>query len=166
MKTILVIILALAISGCATTKESVIYGGLSGAAIGASTGYSLSPDRESNLFNAAMWGAIGTVIGAGIGYLLRSEDPDNKEMKQMIRKEDASASEDKPYSDDLGYQILKPLESKKYVIPDQKNIPENLKGKIKKQVITEHVIEERVEKKEGGKTLVFPETKVYEYDFE
>lgn len=165
MKSNLMIILSLLLLGCSTTKESVIYGGLSGAAIGASTGYALSPDKESNLFNAAIWGAVGTAIGAGVGYLLRSEDPDNKEMKQMIRKDDDSLK-DKPYSDDLGYQILKPLESKKYVIPDQKNVPENLKGKIKKQVITEHVIEERVEKKEGGKTLVFPETKVYEYDFE
>ena len=161
---IILIILSLITSSCSSLNSTLVYGGLSGAVVGAGAGYALSPDKESDAFNAVAWGAVGAVIGAGVGYLLRSDDPDNQEMKQMIRK-DKVVNDFKPLTEDFGFQLVKPTDSKSFVVPEDK-LPDRLKGKIKKQVITEHVINERIEKKEGGKTIVYPETKVYEYDYE
>jgi uncharacterized membrane protein YeaQ/YmgE (transglycosylase-associated protein family) len=160
----MLIIVSLATSSCSSLNSTLVYGGLSGAVVGAGAGYALSPDKESDAFNTVAWGAVGAFIGAGIAYLLRADDPDNQEMKQMIRK-DKVINDFKPLNEDFGFQIVKPTESKSFVVPEDK-LPDRLKGRIKKQVITEHVINERVEKKEGGKTIVYPETKVYEYDYQ
>jgi hypothetical protein len=164
----LLLIITITSSSCSSFNQSanstIMYGGLGGAVVGAGAGYAFSPDRDSDVFNSVLWGAVGAFIGAGIGYLLRSDDPDNREMKQMIRSE-KGINDIKPLNEDFGFQLIKPTESRSYIVPDQK-IPDRLKGLVKKQIITEHIISERVEKKESGKTIVYPETKVYEYDFE
>ncbi|MBC7540150.1 MAG: hypothetical protein H7281_15100 [Bacteriovorax sp.] len=164
MKNILITVCILSITSCSTTKSSILYGGLAGAAVGGIAGYSFSPDKESDGFNTIVWGAVGAAIGAGIGYLLNSDDPDNKEMSQMIKRDKLNDSPN-PIPEDLGFKLVEPSESKSYLVPAQ-NLPERLKGLVKKQIITEHTILERVEKKEGGKTIVYPETKVYEYDYQ
>lgn len=161
---LLLLIISIITSSCSSTSSSIVYGGLGGAAVGAGAGYAFSPDKESDVFNSVIWGAVGAFIGAGVGYLLRADDPDNQEMKQMIRKEKV-VDDFKPLNEDFGFQLVKPTESKSYIAPEE-NLPERLKGKVKKQIITEHIISERVEKKGSGKTIVYPETKVYEYDFE
>jgi uncharacterized membrane protein YeaQ/YmgE (transglycosylase-associated protein family) len=150
-------------SACSSLNSTLVYGSLGGAAVGAVAGHTLSPDRESDTFNTITWGVVGAFIGAGVAYLLRADDPDNQEMKQMIRT-DKSLDDFRPLNEDFGFQLINPSQSKSYLVPDQ-NLPERLKGLVKKQVITEHTIFERVEKKDGGKTIVYPETKVYEYDY-
>lgn len=168
MKTYLLLIIFTITSSCSSfdqsSKSSFVYGGLGGAVVGASAGYALSPNKESDAFNSVVWGVVGSFIGAGIGYLLSADDPDNQEMKQMIRKE-KFREELEPLNDDFGFKLIVPTKSESFVAPDQL-LPERLKGKIKKQIITEHILMERIEKKENGKTLIYPETKVYEYDFE
>ena len=160
----ILIMVSVVTSSCSSLNSTLVYGGLSGAVVGAGAGYALSPDKESDGFNTVAWGAVGAFIGAGIAYLLRADDPDNQEMKQMIRK-DKLPSDVKPSNEDLGFELIQPSESKSYVVPEDK-LPDRLKDKIKKQIITEHIINERIEKKDGGKTLVYPETKVYEYDYQ
>lgn len=151
-------------SSCSSLNSTLVYGGLSGAAVGAVAGHTLSPDKESDTFNALLWGSVGGLVGSGLAYLLRADDPDNQEMKQMIRP-DKSNESFTPLKEDFGFQLIRPSESKSYVVPNE-SMPDRLKGKVKKQVITEHIVQERVEKKDGGKTIVYPETKVYEYDYE
>jgi uncharacterized membrane protein YeaQ/YmgE (transglycosylase-associated protein family) len=166
--------LCLCLSSCSSLNTTLIYGSLGGAAVGGVAGHTFSPDKESDVFNTVVGGAIGAFVGAGVAYLLRADDPDNQEMKQMIRRDkrdkDSKRSyqdEDafKPSEEDFGFQLIKPSQSKSYIVPSEK-LPDNLKDKIKKQIITEHIIKERIEKKEGGKTIVYPESKVYEYDYQ
>lgn len=165
MKNISIIIMTTLITtSCSSLNSTLVYGSLSGAAVGAIAGHTLSPDKESDVFNTVTWGAVGAFIGAVVAYLLRADDPDNQEMKQMIRK-DKIETDQRPLNEDFGFQLIKANDSKSYVVPDQ-SLPERLKGKVKKQIVTEHIINERVEKKEGGKTIVYPETKVYEYDYQ
>lgn len=159
-----ILIILLLNSSCSSLNTTLVYGGAGGAAVGAIAGHTLSPDRESDAFNTVVWGLVGGVVGAGISYLLRADDPDNQEMKQMLRK-DALSINNPPLVEDFGFQLIPPSDSKSFVVPDQ-TIPERLKGRVKKQIVTEHIVQERIEKKEGGKTIVYPETKVYEYDFE
>lgn len=169
MKTYsLILIISFSLTSCSSLNSTLVYGSLGGAAVGAVAGHALSPDAESDVFNTALWGAMGAFIGAGVAYLLRADDPDNQEMKQMIRKdkpEKLNDEEMKPLNEDFGFQVIKANESKSYVVPTE-NLPSRLKDKVKKQIITEHIINERVEKKDGGRTIVYPETKVYEYDYQ
>ena len=164
MNKYLILIICILISSCSSMNSTIVYGGLSGASVGAISGHVLSPDRESDTFNTITWGVVGAFLGAGIAYLLRVDDPDNKEMKQMIRPpitEEINSTS----NHDIGFKLITPDSSKSYLVPDQ-NLPERLKGKVKKQIITEHLIKERIEKSDDGKTLVYPETKVYEYDYQ
>jgi uncharacterized membrane protein YeaQ/YmgE (transglycosylase-associated protein family) len=160
----LIFSLSLMLTSCSSMNSTLIYGGVSGAAVGGIAGNTLSPNKESDVFNTALWGVVGAFIGSGIAYLLRADDPDNQEMKQMIRR-DMPPQEPLKLSDDFGFKVIKASESNSYIIPDQ-TLPERLKGLVKKQIITEHIVNERIEKKEGGKTVIYPETKVYEYDYQ
>jgi len=156
--------LSLTLTSCSSMNSTLIYGGIGGAAVGGIAGNTLSPDKESDVFNTALWGVFGALVGTGIAYLLRADDPDNQEMKQMIRR-DMPPQEPLTLNEDFGFKVIKATESNSYIVPDQ-NLPERLKGKVKKQIITEHILNERIEKKEGGKTIFYPETKVYEYDYQ
>lgn len=54
-------------------------------------GASLSPDRESKVPNMAVWGSIGALVGAGLGYIFFTDDPENK----RTSKYDSSSSQTK-----------------------------------------------------------------------
>ena len=62
----MLIIISLATSSCSSLNSTLVYGGLSGAVVGAGAGYALSPDKESDAFNTVAWGAVGAFIGAGM----------------------------------------------------------------------------------------------------
>ena len=160
----IIILTSLFLTSCSSVNSTLIYGSLSGASVGAIAGHTLSPDKESDMFNTVTWGVVGAVVGAGLAYLLRADDPDNKEMKQMIRPEKKN-DDFTPLNEDFGFQLIKPTSSTSFVVPNQ-IVPDRLKDKVKKQIVTEHIINERIEKKDGGKTIFYPETKVYEYDYQ
>ncbi len=162
MKKILILLLCANLCACSSMKKSVLYGGLSGATIGAFGGGTLSPDKESIAPNMAVWGSIGAIIGAGLGYVFYSDDPENKELPNMILPKN---KEDYPPLRKFEAVNIVPSETKKYKV-ETGPIPEHLKSKVKAPFILEHQIPERVEQMENGKTMTIESHKAWEYTYE
>ena len=158
----LILVLCLFISSCSTMRKSIFYGGLSGIALGVVGGTTLSPDKESIAPNVAVWGSIGALIGASLGYFFFMDDPENKDLPNMILpKQKADLS---PLSKMEAFNIT-PTDYKKYKV-ESGPIPEHLKNKVKAPFIIEHEIPERVEQLENGKTITVEQHKAWEYSYE
>jgi hypothetical protein len=164
MKSKLFIILSLLIitSSCSSLNKSLIYGGLAGSAIGIAGGHALSPDSESRIPNMAVWGSLGLLAGAGLGYLFHMDDPENRELPSMILP-----SGERPHSQDgkFNQAIIIPKDSKKYKI-ESGPLPDHLKNKVKKPFVIEHEIPERIEELKNGKTITIEAHKAWEVSFE
>ena len=158
---LLITCLSTQLVSCSSIDKSMIYTGLAGVAVGAIAGRALSPDRESDNFNTVLGAGVGALSGALIGAHFFKADPDNREMKTMLVPDIKKGEMPK----DLEIGI--PLSEKLYtVMPDTTNLPDHLKDKIKKQVIVEKTMAERVIRGEGGKTIVIPQTTVIEVDYQ
>ena len=150
------------LSACSSLKKSVFYGGLAGAAIGAAAGNTLSPDPESRIPNTAVWGSLGALAGAAIGYFFHMDDPENRELPSMILPSgEVPLSKDKKINE----AIVIPSDSRKYKV-ETGPLPIHLKGKVKNPYIIEHVIPERVEELKNGKTITIEGHKAWEVSFE
>ena len=163
MKSNLFIFLSLFIlCSCSSLKKSIIYGGLAGTIIGAAGGNALSPDSESRMPNTVVWGSLGALGGAALGYLFHMDDPENRELPSMILP-----SGEVPLSRDnkLNEAIVIPSDSKKYKV-ETGPLPIHLKGKVKNPYIIEHIIPERVEELKNGKTITIEAHKAWEVSFE
>lgn len=161
MKHFLLILLIL-LSSCSSLKKSIIYGSLAGAAIGAVAGNTLSPDSESRMPNTAMWGSLGTLGGATLGYIFHMDDPENRDLPSMILPSgEAPLTSDKK----LKEALVIPADTKKYKV-ETGPLPIHLKGKVKNPYIIEHVIPERVEELKNGKTITIEAHKAWEVSFE
>lgn len=159
---ILTLALCLFISSCSTMRKSIFYGALSGITLGVVGGSTLSPDKESVAPNMAVWGSIGALIGVGLGYFFFMDDPENRDLPNMILpKQKADLS---PLGKLESFNIT-PTDSKKYKV-ESGPIPEHLKNKVKAPFIIEHEIPERVEQLENGKTITVEKHKAWEYSYE
>lgn len=149
-------------NSCSSMRKSIVYGGIAGATIGAVAGNALSPDSESRIPNTAVWGSIGVLGGALLGYLFHMDDPENRELPSMILPEgEAPLSRDKK----LNEALVIPADSKKYKV-ETGPLPTHLKGKVKNPFIIEHIIPERVEELKNGKTITIESHKAWEVSFE
>ena len=83
-KIILLSALILTSTSCSTMRKSVFYGGLSGITLGIVGSATLSPNKESIAPNMAIWGSLGALVGATLGYLFFMEDPENRELPSMM----------------------------------------------------------------------------------
>lgn len=161
-KKLILLITLFTIGSCSSLNKSIIYGGIAGTAIGAVAGNALSPDAESRMPNTAVWGSIGALGGAALGYLFHMDDPDNRDLPSMILPSgEPSPSRDKK----LNEAIVIPADSKKYKV-ETGPLPTHLKGKVKNPYIIEHVIPERVEELKNGKTITIEAHKAWEVSFE
>lgn len=147
-------------SACSTLKKSLIYGGIAGATIGATAGSALSPDKYSRTGNALIFGGMGALLGAGLGYLFFKDDPENRDLPTMIYEEDISKS-----VEGLSPTVIKPEKSSVYRV-DSLNLPSNLKDKIQNPSIIEHQIPERSEKLGNGRSVIIEGHKAWEVSFE
>jgi hypothetical protein len=158
---IITLILCLFVSSCSTMRKSIFYGGLTGITLGIVGGSTLSPDKESVAPNMAIWGSIGALVGASLGYIFFMDDPENKDLPNMILPKQKELS---PLSKLESFNIT-PTDSKKYKI-ESGPVPEHLKNKVKAPFIIEHEIPERVEQLENGKTITVEQHKAWEYSYE
>jgi hypothetical protein len=161
MKLIIFLFPILLISSCSSLKKSMVYGGLSGGAIGAFAGSSLSPDSYSKTPNALIWGGVGLALGSALGYFFFNDDPENRELPQMILKEEKRMNT----SEDFAAPVIIPSSATKYKVNDAP-LPEALKGKVPRPSIIEMTIPERIQKLENGRTLVIEEHKATEIVYE
>lgn len=154
------IVLLSFISSCSTLKKSITLGTVLGGTIGATGGAALSPDSYSKMPNAVIWGGLGALTGAALGYYLFNDDPENKELPQMILPEPKT-----PSVEDVALPVIVPVSSKKYKV-EKGPLPEDLRDKIPNPYIIEHLIPERVETLNNGRTLKIDEHKAYEVMYE
>jgi hypothetical protein len=159
---LILMFISLLISSCSTMRKSIFYGGLSGVTLGVVGSSALSPNKESVAPNMAVWGSVGALIGAGLGYFFFMDDPENRDLSNMIMPK--QKIEMAPITK-LETFTIKPTDSKKYKI-ESGPIPEHLKDKVKAPFIIEHQIPERVEQLENGKTITVEQHKAWEYSYE
>ena len=145
-------------------EKLILYSSLIGVAAGATGGVLLSPDRESRGWNAAIFGLTGAAVSALSGYLMYEDDPRNKKLENML----LPAEMKDPNVVDKGLGELK-IEAKldkreAYKVP-VKELPDKLKGKVKKQYLIKYKSKERYVNS-GNKTFYIPTFEVFEHSYD
>jgi hypothetical protein len=167
-------LIAVFISGCSSLRGTLITSSVLGGSLGAMSGVIFSPNTESKPGNALIFGTIGAVAGALIGNYFYSNDPENRDLKQMLYEKDLKGSGPNQTKDvglfDFAPELknIKPDVSfkpvKKYDVPMEK-LPENLKGKVKKQYLLEYETEGKTIQYEG-RTIEIAPFKAWEHVYE
>ncbi|MGZ3789422.1 MAG: hypothetical protein ACXVLQ_12915 [Bacteriovorax sp.] len=154
-------------TSCSTMRKSIFYGGLTGIGLGVVGSATLSPNKESIAPNVAVWGSVGALVGAILGYLFFMEDPENRELPSMMPSGMSSRNRAELLSpiNQLEAVTITPKDSKKYKL-ESGPLPAHLKGKVQTPVIIEHEIPERVEHLENGKAITVEQHKAWEVDYE
>ena len=160
-QSVLILFVLIYFSSCSSLRKSLTYGGLTGGAIGAFAGSSLSPDSYSKTPNTLVWGGVGALIGASLGYFFFQDDPENRDLPQMRHKDEKRMKT----SEDFSAPTIIPTEARKYKIKDGP-LPDSLKSKIPRPSIIEMTIPEQIQKLDNGRTLVIEEHKATEIVYE
>ena len=160
-----IIILLFFLASCSTMKKTIVYSSLVGGMAGATAGALLSPDKASQGANAAVFGLIGAGLATLTGYALYQDDPRNYKLKNMLLPEGKPVN---PNEVDIGLgniRIQANLEKQEgYQVP-LKDLPEALKGKVKKQYLIKYQSKERYVKN-GNKTFYIPAFEIYEHSYD
>ena len=170
---LIILILSMQLFGCSSLRGTLLTGSLLGGSLGAMSGVVFSPNKESKAGNALVFGAIGATVGALIGNYFYTNDPENRDLKQMLYEKDLKGSVSN--AKDVGLfdfapelKNIKPDVSfkpvKKYDVPLEK-LPENLKGKVKKQYLLEYETEGKTIQYEG-RTIEIAPFKAWEHVYE
>jgi hypothetical protein len=129
-------------TSCSTLKKSMASGAFLGSVAGGVGGAVFSPDDYSRDKNAYLGTLIGGAIGAGLGWWFYKEPKSTGPLSPIIRPQQLSKKEEGDISlfgeelKDIKPQVtFKPV--KKYEVPEEA-LPEELKGKVKKQFIIEY----------------------------
>ncbi|MCK5074651.1 MAG: hypothetical protein KAQ98_14570 [Bacteriovoracaceae bacterium] len=160
-----ILILLLFLCSCSSMKRTILYSSLAGGMAGATAGALLSPDKESTGFNTAIFGLTGAAVAALAGYMMYEDDPRNKKLKNMLM---ADGEKKKPGMVEIGLGDLKieaQMDKKEaYKVP-LKELPMELKGKVKKQYLIKYESKERYINS-GSKTFYIPEFEIYEHSYD
>lgn len=163
-RTLTTIVLLTLLASCSTLKKTITYSSLSGGMAGASAGLLLSPDKESRGVNAAIFGLIGAGIAALASYSLYEDDPRNKKLNHMLDEKEVLGENTLGLDlDDL--KIEANLNKEEAYETPVKDLPKELKGKVKKQYVIKYQSKERYINK-GNKTFYIPSFQIYEHSYE
>lgn len=167
LKIICLSLILLITTSCSTMSKSVFYGSLSGISLGIAGSATLSPNKESIAPNMAVWGSIGALVGAILGYFFFIDDPENRELPSMMPSGSTFRKKAEFISpiNKLEAATITPIGSKKYKL-ESGPLPSHLKGKVQTPFIIEHEIPERVEQLENGKAITVEQHKAWEVDYE
>ena len=148
-------------------KKTLIYSAMAGGATGATAGAVLSPNKESQGANAAVFGLLGAGVAALAGYALYKDDPRNYKLDNMLMDEKEAKVPYNPNEIEIGLGNLKidaNLNKREaYKVP-VKELPTQLKGKVNRQYLIKYQSKERYVKK-GNKTFYIPAFDVYEHAY-
>lgn len=174
IRAILFLLVIFISTSCSSLRGTLITGSVLGGSLGAMSGVVFSPNKESKAGNALIFGTIGAGLGALIGHYFYSNDPENRDLKQMLYEKDLKGSGQNQTKDvglfDFAPELknIKPDVSfkpvKKYDVPLEK-LPENLKGKVKKQYLLEYETEGKTIQYEG-RTIEIAPFKAWEHVYE
>lgn len=168
---ILILSSSILISSCGSLKGTLITGSLVGGSIGATSGIIFSPNNTSKPANALVFGVLGAGLGALLGHYFYNNDPENRDLKQMILEDDKKSNFKKEvplfdFNPDLKNikpdVTFKPV--KKYEVPQEK-LPKDLEGKVKKQFLLEYETEGKTIQYEG-RTIEIAPFKAWEHVYE
>lgn len=168
---LIILLFSFLTSSCSSLRGSISTGAIIGGSLGAMSGMVFSPNKESRNGNALVFGALGAGAGALLAHYLYTNDPENRDLKQMMIPDDPlkNKSSEVPlfdFSPEL--KNIKPELSfkpiKKYEVPIEK-LPEELKGKVKKQYLLEYETEAKTIQYQG-KTIEISPFKAYEHVYE
>jgi hypothetical protein len=180
-------------TSCSSLNKSRVYAGLGGALAGAGVGAGVGEvigerngykKRSNVLGGAAIGAASGAIFGVMLANFFWNEDPENREMKQMIIKsgsagskkddETAQAIADLPPTSDIFAARQKALveifkqqnpNAKVYDVTSEP-LPDDLKDEVMKQKIIIYDIPEQVVKLPDGRTILIKKTSAKEHYFE
>lgn len=172
MKTLNALILSfflLYLTSCSSLNKSMLYSSLGAATLGGFAGSALSPNKESRMSNAVLFGSIGAVGGALLGRYFFNENPENQKMPSMILDEPNEDSRHlelipKGSAGNLSPITINATPIKKYDLP-LAPMPEELKAKAKKQYAIEYLVEGKVIE-QGNSSFYIKPTTVIEYKVE
>lgn len=163
MKSKLVVIICFFMASCSTMKKSIIYPAIAGAVIGGIIGKELSPNKESNAFNAGLGGVAGATVGAGIGYMFYKEaNPDLDLKDSPIREQEIEPIRENGYVNDkfVILPTLVPVGDKQYInLPT--DIPQEVQDTTKKQYYRKYQVQNYTFEKDG-KNYKVPDFEIIE----
>lgn len=155
--------LAFLSSSCANLRETLTYSAVIGGASGSLAGYALSPDKESRGGNAAIFGVVGAAVAAAVGYSLYEDDPRNQKLNHLLEKKELPEN---TLGLDLGeLNIQAQLSQDEVFKTPTKELPSELRGKVKEQYIIKYQSKERYLNK-GNKTYYIPSFQIFEHAYE
>lgn len=156
-------------TSCSSLKKSIATGAILGGVTAAGGGAIFSPDPYSRDKNAYMFGVLGALVGAGLGYLFHEEPKKPGYKSPMILDEPVQNHQEVPlfdFSPEL--KSVKPEVNfkpvKKYEVPQEK-LPPELEGKVKKQYIIEYEADARTIDL-GNRTIQISPFKAWEHTYE
>lgn len=164
------ILLGLITTSCSTLKSSLLTGSITGGSLGVASGVIFSPNKESRSANALVFGVIGASLGALLTHYFYTNDPESRDLKQMILDDDKTKLKKEVPLFDFNPDLknIKPDVSfkpvKKYEVPIEK-LPESLQGKVKKQFLLEYETEGKTIQYEG-RTIEISPFKAWEHVYE
>lgn len=159
-----ILILIVLLCSCSTMKKTIVYSSLAGGMAGATAGAVLSPDKESQGANAAVFGLLGAGIVALAGYALYEDDPRNQKLTPMLEMNEEQADPNRVDLDLGGLKIEANLsKDEAYSVPT-KELPKELQGKVKKQYLIKYQSKEKYIHK-GDKTFYIPAFEIFEHSY-
>lgn len=126
---------------------------MTGGALGASGGAVFSPSDEDRDKNAYLFGVLGALLGAGVGYLLYDEPQNNKLQSPMLLEDVPKERFEQTHKEELPLFDFAPELAEvrpevnfkpvgRYEVP-LKEVPPELEGKVRQQYIIEYEAEAR-----------------------
>lgn len=160
----------LTFSSCSSLRSSLITGSVLGGSLGAASGVIFSPNKQSKAGNALIFGTLSAGLGALLAHYFYTNDPENKDLKQMIFEDNKQPIKKEVPLFDFNPELknikpdvtFKPV--KKYEVPIEK-LPDSLQGKVKKQFLLEYETESKTIQYEG-RTIEISPFKAWEHVYE